>query len=106
VERLDDVLLVPNAALRFTPPAKAAAARPSGGLVGMLLPRPPRENKRPTAAGAAEQEAWVWVLHDAEPQAVRIKIGASDGVSTHMLEGSLKAGTALLIDTIARGRQQ
>jgi HlyD family secretion protein len=40
----DNVLLVPNAALRFTPPAEKAAP----GLVASLLPRPPARNQPKT----------------------------------------------------------
>ena len=46
----ENVLLVPNSALRFTPPA--AAPEPSGGIVSKLMPRPPRERKPQAAANA------------------------------------------------------
>ncbi len=48
-----DVLLVPNAALRFVPPnADATQARPAGGITSMLMPRPPAPEKKvsPTTA--------------------------------------------------------
>src|SRR5690606_26580652 len=48
----DNVLLVPNGALRFVPPAAEAtpAARTGGGMVGALLPRPPRSAPKARAA--------------------------------------------------------
>ena len=55
VEELADVLLVPNAALRFSPPAGerggAGHARGGGGLVGMLLPRRPPTTAERTGRG-------------------------------------------------------
>ena len=101
VERLDDALLVPNAALRFAPPKKAAKLRASGGLVGMLLPRPPRDEKRPPEAG---EGARVWVMRDGVPAAVRIGTGASDGVWTEVADGGLETGVEVLVDTLSEGR--
>ena len=50
----DDVLLVPNAALRFSPPsAENRPKQKGGGIVGSLLPRPPRQPPRTKAAPAA-----------------------------------------------------
>jgi len=101
VERLEDVVLVLNAALRFTPPAKAGTARPSGGLVSMLLPRPPRDEKR---VPDADHGARVWVTRDGTPTAVSIRTGASDGVWTRVLEGPLEPGMEVLVDTVSTGR--
>ncbi len=50
----NDVLLVPNAALRFSPADPNASAGPpaaSGGIVSSLVPRMPRTARRPAAAG-------------------------------------------------------
>lgn len=101
VERLDDVLLVPNAALRFTPPRKAEQSRGGGGLVGMLLPRPPRDEKRPPEAG---EGARVWVMRAGTPAAVRVETGASDGVWTRVAGGALEPGMQVLVDTLSEGR--
>jgi HlyD family secretion protein len=94
VDRRDGVLLVPNAALRFTPPKREPASRPSGGLVGMLLPRRPPEQKR---SAAVNQGARVWVLREGRPEAVPVQTGASDGISTQVLEGTLEVGTRVLV---------
>lgn len=48
------VLLVPSAALRFTP-ASANAAPSSGGLVSKLMPRPPHGASRPPPAATARR---------------------------------------------------
>jgi HlyD family secretion protein len=101
VLRFDDVLLVPNAALRFNPPKRPDQRRSGGGLVSMLLPRPPQSPK-PTRV--AEQGARIWVLRDGAPASVSIETGASDGILTQLVSGPLDAGTEVLVDFVSKGR--
>ncbi|WP_374259815.1 efflux RND transporter periplasmic adaptor subunit [Zoogloea sp.] len=90
----DNALLVPNAALRFTPPTAAPAAK--GGLVASLLPRPPAEQKkRPMPAPGAPQ---LWVLEDGTPRAVPVKTGVSNGRLTEIVGGELKPGMAVITE--------
>ena len=93
-----DVLLVPNAALRFTPPT--AGGKPQRSLVSRLLPGPPPDmaRKRPAAAAKNGDEARVWVLGEQGPQAVAVKTGVSNGRQTEILGGDLKAGMAVITD--------
>ena len=121
-----DVLLVPNAALRFTPtgmqnPGQAAApgaggagggpregAKPQasggsgGGIVGQLMPRPPRNSRQGggnrEAAQAPGQTRYVWVLQGEQPQAVQVKTGLSDGRMTEVESATLKEGDLLITD--------
>ncbi|UCV28237.1 efflux RND transporter periplasmic adaptor subunit [Ferribacterium limneticum] len=94
----DKVLLVPNAALRFTPPGLAAGVK-ERSLVSRLLPGPPPEapKKRPVAAKGSG-EAQVWVLVDGQPQAAALKTGVSNGRHTEVLDGDLPAGAAVITD--------
>ncbi len=90
-----DVLLVPNAALRFTPP-QSGEPTTSRGLVGSLLPHPPsRPNQKRTAVsgGATPQ---VWVLRANKPVAVAVKTGLSDGRHTEIVEGDLQVGAQVI----------
>ena len=105
VER-QGVLLVPNAALRFTPaaPAVAPAAVPSegGGLVSKLMPRLPRgAGKRAGAVEPTNGERQVWVLRDGAAVAVAVTAGLSDGRRTEV-SGELREGDAVIVDQIAR----
>lgn len=93
----ENVLLVPNAALRFTPPSEAAAA-PSRGLVAKLLPGPPPAAQKTRTTTPTAGSAQVWVLVDGVPQAVPVKTGVSNGRQTEVLEGELKAGMAVITD--------
>jgi HlyD family secretion protein len=105
VRRGEDVLLVPNAALRFVPPASAVepAATPGGGLLTRLLPRPPRPTVAPReSAGAEARHQRVWTLRDEQPVAVPITVGSTDGRMTEVVAGDLQPGTALIVDTAKR----
>ncbi len=97
----DNVLLVPNAALRFTPP-KPAEAQPSsgGGLVASLLPRPPRglgSRSRPqNAKGARGAARQIWLLRDGQPVAVPVTVGSSDGRMTEVTGEGLEPGLPVI----------
>ena len=92
-----NVLLVPNAALRFTPPTTNGAQNRS--LVSRLVPMPPSNaTKRPAATAEQGDEARVWVLGEQGPQAVAVKTGVSNGRQTEILGGDLNAGMAVITD--------
>ena len=92
----EGVMLVPNAALRFSPDAQpAAAAASGGGLVARLmprgLPRPPR--KAGTSAVVARQ---VWVAEEGKPVPVSVTPGLSDGRMTEVTSDVLQPGAAVI----------
>ncbi|SDG61774.1 efflux RND transporter periplasmic adaptor subunit [Propionivibrio dicarboxylicus] len=92
----DDVLLVPNAALRFTPPDIAGEA-PSGSFLSRLLPRPPQPRKT-TPASSTTDAKQVWTLQDGRPVAIAVQTGASNGRQTEITGGELKDGMAIIVD--------
>ena len=104
IER-DNALLVPNAALRFTPPEGASQpAKSSGGLVSQLMPRPPRQAPRKAGnAGPRSTEQTVYVLRNGEPVAVPVTVGASDGRNTEIARGDLAPGTPVVVEATAPG---
>ena len=95
-----NVLLVPNSALRFTPTTTAATDKPkTGGVLSNLGPRLPGANRRPAAAGASTAGAkQVWVLKDGQPVAVAVTPGISDGHQTEITGGDLQVGMAVITD--------
>ena len=94
----NDVLLVPNTALRFTPSAPAAAAAKKG-LASSLIPRMPGATRKSAAAGASTAGAkQVWVLRDGLPVAVAVTPGISDGHMTEITGGDLQAGMLVITD--------
>lgn len=105
------VLLVPNAALRFTPAAGgAAAAGGGGGIVSQLVPRPPGVGSPRRGSGAApaadegSREGRVWVLKDGVPQPLVVTRGLSDGRQTEVSGGGLVEGLAVITDQQAAAR--
>ncbi|MDT7836239.1 efflux RND transporter periplasmic adaptor subunit [Aquabacterium sp. OR-4] len=116
----EQALLVPNAALRWSPPAAAGAAgagasgAPKSSLVSSLMPRPPGGAPRPggnPAAGAAAKAAarsaqqTVWVLGtDGRPQPLAVTVGATDGKLTQVTGGALQAGQAVITDSAEASR--
>jgi HlyD family secretion protein len=96
----ENVLLVPNAALRFTPAVVGApAAGPSGGIVGKLMPRPPSQPPK-LPAPVADGRSRVWVLRDGQVAPIEIQSGATNGQMTEVLGGALSAGTQVITEAI------
>jgi HlyD family secretion protein len=92
------VLLVPNAALRFTPPAAASAA-PRRSIVSSLLPRPPGLTARKSNGNGKSGATQVWILREGQPVAVEVKTGLTDGKMTEVT-GNLEPGAQVITDTI------
>lgn len=89
------VLLVPNAALRFRPVAPQAAS--GGGLVSKLLPSAPRMPKRAGTSSTAGARQ-VYVLENGQPKLVPVKTGLSDGRMTEVTSDALEAGAPVIIE--------
>jgi HlyD family secretion protein len=100
----NDVLMVPNTALRFTPTA-AGAASGKKRVATSLLPSMPRGGgRRPAAAGASTATArQVWVLRAGVPVAVAVTPGISDGHSTEIVDGDLEAGMQVITEQKSAG---
>ena len=92
----DDVLRVPNAALRFRPPPDLAAfstgqGRPGGRGAAPGGAPPPKPVQTP-------DQRTIWVMREDKPASTRIKIGISDGAFTEVVEGALEPGDAVVTD--------
>lgn len=95
--RRENVLLVPNAALRFTPP-ETVPPRQETSFVSRLLPRPPAESKQRNGA-AASGSPKVWIVDaDKQPKAVPVQIGETNGRLTEIVAGDLKPDMAVITD--------
>ena len=79
IARMDDVLAVPNAALRFRP---AEAVRTPGDASRRAAPRRRSET--------------VWTLRDGQLQPVEVAAGLSNGTETAILYGDLDEGTRVV----------
>jgi HlyD family secretion protein len=101
VKEVTDVLLAPNAALRFVPP-ETEKKLPSRGIVGSLFPRPQfRGEEPPMPKGNSKR---VWVLDKDTPEAIPVTTGPTDGTWTQIISGDISPGTSLLVDQTAAGK--
>jgi len=98
VTHVDDVLLVPNAALRFTPPAAQQAQ--GGGRGFSILPRPPGLQRRDRSLEDGQPR--VWRMSDDGVEPVPLELGPTDGRVTVMRSGDLIAGAAVIVDVASR----
>lgn len=83
-ETIADVVLVPNGALRFTPPSEAKKNSDKEKKVAVVDGEKPKHT--------------VWFLKDDKPQSVSIDIGPSDGLFSQLTDGELSPGVELLVD--------
>jgi HlyD family secretion protein len=96
----NEVLLVPNTALRFTPtedqPAKKAAAL---NLLPSMPGRNPRKSAATSASTAAAKQVWV-IPQEGNGIAVAVAVtpGISDGHMTEIIAGDLKVGMRVITD--------
>lgn len=102
VQRVENAILVPNAALRFSPSVKKEEAPSSGGsVISKLLPRPPRtpsKQREDVIAGKRQQR--VWALQNGKLSAIDVTTGATDGIMTEVTGGDVKPGMAIAVDAV------
>jgi HlyD family secretion protein len=114
IDERNNVLKVPNAALRYVPTDANGQRIGFGGGSGNGQARRQRQsdgadnngqgqtrnsaNFAPASAPVLEgQTRVVWVLgQDGKPQSRRIKVGLSDGSATEVVEGDLKEGEMVI----------
>jgi len=99
-----DVLLVPNAALRYTPASTAAAVPAAGNsIVSSMMPRPPRTGAARRAGTDTAQVRQVWVLEGGQALSVPVTPGVSDGRMTEVTSERLQPGMAVIVGQTASG---
>jgi HlyD family secretion protein len=94
VTQVSDAVLVPNAALRFTPPAALQSGR---GF--RLLPTPPGLARRDRSADKAPPRVWTLVDQDLTP--ITVTLGATNGTVTALRGAEVRPGTPVIVDLVA-----
>ncbi|GAA3876743.1 efflux RND transporter periplasmic adaptor subunit [Celeribacter arenosi] len=97
VAEFNDVLVVPNAALRFAPPQVVEDVEEdagSGGLLGLLIPARTGEDDRELSLKT------VWVLRDGIAIEVPVEKGDTDGQNTQIQSGEIAEGDLVIVDMI------
>lgn len=104
VKRIENAILLPNAALRFTPPVQEKKSS-SSGLFSQLVNRgPPGSSSKQRKDPGADKKQRAWVLRDGRPAAVVITTGSTDGIMTEVTGGEVEPGMALVVDRFDKGR--
>jgi HlyD family secretion protein len=105
-----NVLLAPNAALRWTPATLAEVApdvRPSlmanvaAGSDSLVDPPPPNRNKSP-----GESQGTLWLKEGAYVRPLTVTIGTSDGIYTAIIGTDLRDGQEVVTGEIATSAKQ
>lgn len=102
-----DILVVPNAALRFDPLPATASATPDDTNKTLVQSLTPGGGRRwrgtpPPKAGSSDATPRVWTLKDGEPSEIEVTTGITDGRFTEITSGELVAGTPLIISVKPR----
>jgi HlyD family secretion protein len=98
VRNVPDALLVPNAALRFTPAERAAQS--SGGLLRAFLPGPRFGRGQRDGRPEPRREQRVYALVRGALQEIPLTTGGTDGLSTEVMDGALEPGTELVVEAV------
>ncbi|ATY33659.1 efflux RND transporter periplasmic adaptor subunit [Sphingomonas psychrotolerans] len=99
-----NVLLIPNAALRFRPGAGTSSGQ--GGIAGALVPRGRRgggggaQPKAATMSRGAQQTVYI-LGDDGQPQPVQVTTGDTNGTVTEVTGGDLKPGMKVITGQLA-----
>ena len=97
-----DILVVPNSALRFDPIVAAAIGKPDPTKRTLVQSLSPGGGRRwrgapPPKAGASDSTPKVWTLKNGEPSEIKVTPGITDGRVTEITGDALAAGTPLII---------
>jgi HlyD family secretion protein len=88
-----NVLVVPNAALRFRPPTSSSSTAAATAPTGVARARKPQ-------SGAADSSATLWSLNAQGALApVRVHTGLTDGTRTQVSGAGVTEGTSIVIGT-------
>jgi HlyD family secretion protein len=107
-----NVLLVPNTALRFTPAQPGEKQAQSGGganIVGSLVPRMPQRaggggQRRGGDAATPGGQKQLWVLQDGKPAPLRVTTGITDGRMTEVSGEGLQEGLLVVTEQRAASK--
>jgi HlyD family secretion protein len=101
VKEIAQALVVPNAALRYKPPAPKK--QEGFSFTRLFLPRMPR-NEPSKNEDVPRGERKIWILVDGAPKELAIKPGASDGERTEVLGGDVKDGDQTIVASKQAGK--
>lgn len=99
LDRKDQVLTVPNAALRWAPSGASAGRSRSPAASGPAAGGAPSGNR--SREKSADVGPRVWVLQGGVPTSIRVKAGISDGEVTEITTDELGDGDEIILGEMA-----
>lgn len=104
----ENVLLVPNAALRFSPDRAARGGEETGGVASVLVPRRGRGRRgnraeREVTIGRGSRQSVYVVGENGEPEPIEVVVGESDGSRTEVTGRGLRPGMRVITAQLAAG---
>lgn len=102
VSRKEDVLMIPNMAIRFKPPGQKASGEE---LVQRERQRAGARGRRAAKGGAQARDGrWVniYVLRGGEAQPVAVRLGITDGSHTEVMEGGIRENDPVIVAAVVR----
>lgn len=108
VAERDQVLLVPTAALRFTPAPAAgeakgpAAAQEKGSFVQSLVPMRRRGPRGPRGQGGDQRKggnrpSQIWILKEGKAEPLKVRVGITDGRRTEIEGEGVSEGLPVIL---------
>lgn len=99
-----NILLVPNAALRFSPESAARAGQ-GGGVTSVLVPRRMGRGgaERDVGIGRGSRQTIYTLGADGQPQPIEVTVGDSNGSQTEVSGPQLKPGLPVITGQLAAG---
>jgi len=101
--RRQDVLLVPNTALRFSPPVQQEAQKRS--LLASLMPRPPAPPPKAASDAAKDGAQTLWLLKDGQLVAVKVSVLGTNGQVSEVRpvdgDAALPPGAEVITEALA-----
>lgn len=102
VDRQENVLKIPNAALRFRPPDLKDQLKRGGDASVRTAQGPP--GLRGTRRAGGNQTIWV-LGEDRKPRPVTVKLGITDGSFNEVTEGNLDMGQEVIVGIVSKEGQ-
>jgi HlyD family secretion protein len=99
VKKVENGVLVPSAALRFTPPV-TGEKKASGSLIGNLFPRPPKSGSQQGDSISNKEQQRVWIVKENQLSPVSITVGSTAGGVTEVVAGEIQPGMAAVVDVV------
>lgn len=110
VDERKNVLLVPNAALRFNPNRRRDTAnqQKQGVSVDQFLPtsrRPRNQNKRaPDGSEGGQRKPTLWLPTGGDPKRVTVEAGATDGIRTEVTSSEINEEAEVIVTAVEAPR--